>query len=163
MEMTKGNDEEKESVTNHPIITYDKTAQLITKTDGKYEEENKKDAEEDSYPLVGMAYAKLIDQRSLGGELLGGSTHVIVSGSYAFPQYTTEINNNFVNENLALYPIREICSLGDTIVIPSMDVSTDVMAFSSATEMWAIVVIMLAPTLVLIVACLVVFLRRRHL
>lgn len=167
LELTHGTNEQDEYITNHPIITYSESAMTIEKIDGVYDKANasdkKKGTEETlDYPLVGMAYAKEIHQSSVAGEVAGGITHVIVSGSYRFPLVSSAQYGNYANDNLTLYPIREICSLGDTVVIPSMDMTEAVLSYSAA-QAWAIQVAIFAVPVILIIVCLVVFLRRRHL
>lgn len=166
LELTKTTDES-EHLSNHPIITYGESALTISKDDlanGKADDKVKEGTDKDktlTYPLVGMAYAKTIYQHSIGEEMFGGEGHVIVSGSYLFPivsypQYSTP------NENLALFPIRETCSLGDTVVIPSTGIDEDSLSYT-ATQVYAIRIIFFSAPIILIVVCLVVFLRRRHL
>lgn len=166
LELKHGSDNQQEYVTNHPIITYGESAQTIAKKDGAYAKENASDKDAAgtalSYPLVGMAYAKETRQGSLAGEASGGITHVIVSGSYLYPLFSASQYGNYANDNLALYPIREICSLGDTVVIPSMDMTEATLSYSAA-QARVIEVILFSVPVILVIVCLIVFLRRRHL
>ena len=86
---------------------------------------------------------------------------MIVSGSY-FDQQLNMIWPTYSSEALLLEPVRTVCSLGKTVSIPSTSLESETVYFS-ATETQAISILMIVIPVALIVACLVVFLRRRHL
>lgn len=150
-----GTDASAEYVTNYSLVTFGESTELIPQeslAEGKETEQNKAD----SYPIIGMAYAK--EARQEGDH--AGETNVIVSGSYLFPGYASL--TQYANEKMMLEPIRTLCSLGDTVVISSSSLSTVTLSYS-ASEAQGIEVVMILVPAALIIVCLVVFLRRRHL
>lgn len=150
-----GTDTDAESVTNYSMIEFPESAKLIPQSSL----EEGADAERldaAAYPVIGMAYAKELRQTSEHA----GETNVIVSGSYLFPITSSLVQ--YKNEALTLEPMRTICSLGDTVVISAMDLSTVTLSYSVA-DARAIQIVMIAVPLILVVISVVVFLKRRHL
>ncbi len=147
-----GTDQDKEAVTNHSLITFPESAELIPQ-ESLGENSTSAQIKADDYPINGMVYAK-----ELFGE--SGETNVIVSGSYQFPGYAQL--TQYANEAMVLEPMRAICSLGDTVVISGQSLTAPTLSYS-VSEARAIEIIMIVIPVALIAVCLVVFLKRRHL
>lgn len=150
-----GTDSSAEYVTNYSMVTFDESTELIPQdslAEGKETVQNKAD----SYPIIGMAYAK--ETHQVDDHI--GETNVIVSGSYMFPGYASL--TQYANEKMMLEPIRTLCSLGDTVVISGTSLATPTLSYSAA-EAQGIEIVMILVPVALIIVCLFVFFRRRHL
>lgn len=101
--------------------------------------------------VIGMAYA--VEASGIV------KNHVIVSGSFQFPGYSSF--STFDNEELMLEPVRNTCSLGDTLTISSKDLTTVTLSFTEANAR-VIEIFFVALPVLLILISLVVFFRRRH-
>lgn len=155
LELEHGSDEESATLTNHTIVSFDESAQLVEYADlaaGK----DGTPTEADSYPITGLAYAK---ETTVYGDDQVVNTYVIVSGSYLYPAYSSLIQDN---DLLTLEPLRTACPLGDTVVISGMSLTTPTLSFS-VSEATAIRWMVYGLSLVLVVVAVVVFLKRRHL
>ncbi len=151
-----GSDTTEESVTNYPIIQFPESIKLIPQA-SLTEDSTAEQVDADEYPVIGMAYAKELRDTSAHS----GETNVIVSGSFLYPALTDFYQ--YVNEALTLEPIRSICSLGDTVVISAMDLSTPTLSYSVAEAQAIEIVMVIVIPLALVTVSLVVFLKRRHL
>ena len=147
-----GTDQDEEAVTNHSLVTFPESAELIPQ-ESLGEDNTSAQIKAEKYPIDGIVYAK-----ELFGE--SGETNVIVSGSYQFPAYAQF--TQYANEAMVLEPMRAICSLGDTVVISGQSLTTPTLSYS-VSEARAIEIIMIVIPVALIAVCLVVFLKRRHL
>ncbi len=156
LETTFGTDSEKESVVNFPLITFPESTKLIKYSELTEENQDIQQTDAAEYPVIGMAYATEQSTK----DNLPRETTVVVSGSYLFPAYSSL--SQYANEMLYFEPIRTLNSLGDTTVLSSMDLTVPTLSYSVA-EARAIELCLLALPVILIVICLVVFLRRRHL
>ncbi len=155
LELEHGSDEESETLTNHTIVSFNESAQLVEYADiaaGK----DGTPAKADSYPITGVAYAK---EATMYGDDQAVNTYVIVSGSYLYPGYSSLMQDN---DLLTLEPLRTACPLGDTAVISGMSLTTPTLSFS-VSEATAIRWTVYGLSLVLVVVAVVVFLKRRHL
>ena len=150
-------DTETEIKTNHTLIEFPESSRLVSTT-----ELDTSSAEDgvpaDEYPVIGMAYAR--DYTIADGKD-GVANYVIVSGSHTFISLREEAN--YENEGLILEPLRTICSLGDAPVISDKNVSAETVSYSSATALTLGFLFVLGLPLILIITCLVVFFKRRHL
>ena len=150
-----GTDSDAESVVNFPLVTFPESTKLIPyETLEEGSEIAKNDAEE--YPIIGMAYAK--ESSTKNNQMK--STTVIVSGCYLFPAYASL--PQYGNEMLMLEPVRTINSLGDTVVLSGVDLTVPTLSYSVA-QARVIELCLLSLPIILVVVCLIVFLRRRHL
>lgn len=140
------------NVTNFPVVTFPETAQVINITE---KGEAKK---ADEYPVVGMAYA--YDYDNVGSERI--ENYVMVCGSY---QMIDSINSNsYRNKELLLIPMRTVCNLGDTTVISGRDLTATSVAFSALTaNILGLGVFTIGIPALLILAAVIVFIKRRHL
>ncbi len=156
-------DTEKELLTNHSLVTFPESSRLVSIADLTKAESDEDIVQEkaDSYPIIGMAYAQEIKTV----ESVTVENYVIVSGSYQFAlQAAAAQYENYENESLAVEPLRTVCSLGDTVMISGKDLSAKTVTFSSFTAtVLGFGVFTVGIPLVLIVICLVVFFKRRHL
>ncbi len=143
------------SLTNFSLVTFPESAELIDQST-LTEDSEPTSVKADSYPIIGVAYAQEIKQTSDHK----GVTNVFVSGSYMFPGYSSL--EQYANEGLLMQPMLNMCSLGDTVVISSTSLSSITLSYS-ATEASVIEWIMILIPISLMIVCLVVFLKRRHL
>lgn len=156
----ESDDTELELLTNHTLVSFPESSRLTALTDLLSAESNDDvvQVEADSYPVIGMAYAReynIVNNESV-------QNYVVVSGSYQFADYVT--SSLYENEGLAIEPLRTICSIGNTIVISGKDLSADTFSVSTLTaQVVGLGVFTLGIPLVLVVICLVVFFKRRHL
>ena len=156
----KSDDTDKEMLTNHALVAFPESSRLTALSDLLEAESNDDiiQVEADAYPLIGMAYAR--DYNVVNNESV--QNYIIVSGSCQFADYVTA--SQYDNEGLAIEPLRTMCSLGDTVVISGKDLSAEVLSFSTLTaQVLGLGVFTLGIPLVLVVICLVVFFKRRHL
>lgn len=156
----KGSNTEEELLTNHTVVSFPESSRLVALADLLSAESNDdlKKQEASSYPVIGMAYAR--DYNIVNNESV--QNYVMVSGSYQFADYVK--SSQYENEGLALEPLRAMCSLGDTVLISGKDLSSDKLTFSALTaQVLGLGVFTFGIPLVLIVICLVVFFKRRHL
>lgn len=156
----KDSDTEKNLLTNHVLAAFPESSRLTALTDLLAAESNDDIAqvEADAYPIIGMAYAR--DYNVVNNQSV--QNYIVVSGSCQFANYLT--SSQYENESLAIEPLRTMCSLGDTVIISGKDLSTQTLTFSTLTaQVLGLGVFTLGIPLVLIVICLVVFFKRRHL
>ncbi len=156
----KSSDTDKGLLTNHALAAFPESSRLTALSDLLAAESNDdvKQVEADEYPLIGMAYAR--DYNVVNNEAV--QNYVVVSGSCQFADYVTA--SQYENESLAIEPLRTMCSLGDTVVISGKDLSAEMLSFSTLTaQVLGLGVFTLGIPLVLVILCLFVFLKRRHL
>lgn len=156
LETKFGTDSDKEAVTNTPLVLFPESTKLIKYDQLTEENQEIKHTDAESYPVIGMVHAKELSTKSNQTY----ETNVIVSGSYLFPYYTSM--TQYANEMLYFEPIRAVNSLGDTTILSSMDLTVPTLSYSVA-QARAIELCLLALPVILVIICLVVFLRRRHL
>lgn len=157
---SKGSDAEQESVTNHTLISFPESSRLTALTDLLSAESSADivQIEADAYPVIGMAYA--CDHDFVNNESV--ENYIVVSGSYQFADYVS--SSQYENEGLTIEPLRTVCSIGNTIVISGKDLSADTFSVSTLTaQVVGLGVFTLGIPLVLVIICLVVFFKRRHL
>lgn len=158
--LTSKDDDERELLTNHTLVSFPESSRLATISD-LLSAENDEDIslkEADAYPIIGMAYAR--DYKVVNNK--DAQNYIMVCGSYRMTGYLT--NSTYENEGLAIEPLRTMCSLGDTVVISGKDLSANTISVSTLTaQVLGLGVFTLGIPLVLIVICLVVFFKRRHL
>ena len=155
---SKSDDTEKEPLTNHTLVSFGESSRLAAIADLLSAENNEqvKQIQADTYPVIGMAYAFEQDKNK------NVENYIVVSGSYQFTNYTS--SSQYENEALVLEPLRTACSIGNTVIISGKDLSTDTLSISSLTaQVLGLGVFTLGIPVVLIVICLIVFFKRRHL
>ncbi len=145
-------DTESEMETNHTVVSFGETARLQ-----KLPYEEIELLEADSYPVIGMAYARK-------AELVNSvrtETNIMVCGSYQMLNYIQ--SPLYENEALVLEPLFALCDLGDAPPISNKNVSAATVSYSQAASSALSILFMYGIPAVLIVVCLVVFFKRRHL
>lgn len=163
LETTLSSDNEKELLTNHSLVTFPETSRLVSianLTEAESDDDIVQEKAED-YPIIGMAYAQEI--KTVNSNTV--QNFVIVSGSYQYAlQAAAAQYENYENEGLVVEPIRTVCSLGDTVMISGKNLTAKTVTFSSfAATVLGFGVFTVGIPLVLIVICLVIFFKRRHL
>ncbi len=151
--LTSKSDDDKELLTNHTLISFPESSRL--KPLASTQTSDPIDA--DTYPIIGMAYAH--DYNVVNNESV--QNYIVVSGSYEFADYTTD--ETYENGEMALEPLRTICGLGNPVSILGKDLSLKTISFSTLTATILDRSFTIVIPLVLIVICLVVFFKRRHL
>ena len=157
---SKSDDTETSLLTNHTLVSFPESSRLTAITDLLAAENNEDivQTKADTYPIIGMAYAR--DYNMVNNESV--ENIVVVSGSYQFANYVTAAQ--YENEGLVIDPLRTICNIGNTVTISGKDLSADILSFSTLTaQIVGLGIFTLGLPLVLIVICLVVFFKRRHL
>ncbi|MBP3435644.1 MAG: GldG family protein [Clostridia bacterium] len=138
-------------VGNVSLVEFSEEAELVdVESLGEGKTKVQKGTDDD---VIGMAYAV-----EASGTV---ANHIIVSGSYLFPLFSTDYVE-YKNEELMLEPVRNTCNLGNAIVISSKNLSTPTLAFTEANAR-AIQIFFVALPILLILISLIVFFRRRHL
>ncbi len=152
-----------EKLTNHTLVSFPESSRLTPFTASSSETSNEEvtQLEADTYPVIGMAYA--YDYDMVNNKTV--QNYVVVSGSYLFADadYLSSTLYENQNESLAIDPLRTMCPLGNTVSVSSKDLSANTVSFSSLTATVLDRVFTVGVPLVLIVICLVVFFKRRHL
>lgn len=156
-----GTDQEKESLTNHALLTFGESARLISLENALSEEEKTEDVlmKADEYPIVSVAYAHkwtYVDNKSV-------ETNVLVSGSIELANSVLLSNGNLYNEELLLSTVNGMVGMEDTVQISGKSMTQTTTEFSATAAMVMLVVFQYVLPIGILVICLVVFLRRRHL
>lgn len=157
---SKSEDDEGELLSNHTLASFPESSRLTALTDLMSAEKNEDitQVKADAYPVIGMAYAHeytVVNNKSV-------NKYVFVSGSYQFVDYVT--SSQYENEGLAIEPLRTVCNIGNAAVISGKDLSADTFSVSTLTaQVVGLGVFTFGIPLVLVVVCLVVFFKRRHL
>lgn len=152
----KDDDTAKNLLTNHTLISFPESSRLIPIASLSDEETQ---LEADVYPVIGMAYAReynIVNNESV-------QNYIVVSGSYQFADYVSTTLYENQNESLAIEPLRTMCPLGNTVSVSSKDLSTVTVSFSTLTATILDRIFTIGIPSLLIVICLVVFFKRRHL
>ncbi|MBQ8683652.1 MAG: GldG family protein [Clostridia bacterium] len=149
-----------------PLTSYPKTAKLmkLEKLNSESADPNKDaySASEGEYPLTSMIVWENNSYNNNTYESTYGT--VTVSGCSAMAQSELAQMGNFNNEDLLLDVVHGIFGETDSITISNKVLSTDTISFSNATKLWlGLGVFTVGIPLVLLVVCLVVFLRRKNL
>ncbi len=150
LKLSNSDDPSETGVGNVALVNFSNDAELVDVDTISSANQTKTKA--DTAP-VGMAYAT-----EANGMV---ENHVIVSGSYLFPLYSSTYAE-YQNEELMLEPVRNTCTLGNTIAISSKSLATPTL---SVTEKEALVIriIFISLPVLLVITSLVIFFRRRHL
>lgn len=145
-------DKDEYALTNHPLVTFPKTARLQSlSTMGEAKEA-------DEYPVIGAAYAHEYSYEGTDRY----ENYVFVSGNYLSINFS--MYSQFQNKDLLITPVRTVCSLGDTVVISGKQITTESVFFSALTT--AVVgrgIFSYGLPLLLLIVAVVVFIKRRHL
>ena len=113
----------------------------------------------DEYPIVSVAYAHkwtYVDNKSV-------ETNVLVSGSIELANSVLLSNGNLYNEELLLSTVNGMVGMEDTVQISGKSMTQTTTEFSATAAMVMLVVFQYVLPIGILVICLVVFLRRRHL
>lgn len=152
-------DPDKAVIQNIPLITFTNTAKLLPLS--SLEEEGStadKLISADSYPVVGMAVAHTdtyVDNERR-------ESNVIVSGSMESILYFQATQYN--NEELIIDNINTLAGREDAVTISGKDLSAEALSYSNVVvNILGKGVFMCGIPLLMLVICLIVFLRRRHL
>ncbi len=156
----KSTDDDTENLTNHTVIAFPESSRLTASADllsGDSAEEIVQ-TKADSYPIIGMAYAR--ERASVNNETV--ENFIVVSGSLEFANYVTA--SQYENEGLVIEPLRTMCNIGNTVTISGKDLSGETLPFSTmVAQVLGLGVFTFGIPAVLIIVCLVVFFKRRHL
>ena len=149
------------SLYNVPIVTFPESAKLMKikdATDENASSEDDKSFAADAYPISGMAAAvkwTYVDNEQV-------KTNVILSGSSQFIAAASQANVK--NENVLMSALSAMTGVVDDINVSTKSLERDTISFSdSATLIVGLGVFTVGIPVVILVICLVVFLKRRHL
>lgn len=153
-------DPDKASIQNIPLLTFDDSAKLLSVSDASSEEGNTSEKlfDADEYPIVGMAVAHT--DTYVDNVLY--EANVMVCGSLESLYYINA--TQYTNEELILDNINALAGRDDAVNISSKTLSNDTLSFSASTcIILGIYVFTIGIPAIMLIICLIVFLRRRHL
>ena len=154
------------ALTNHLLMSFPESARLLNLTDLEAEEEESGDEElepvkADSYPIAGMAYANQYAYDNTGDYPEKVETNVLVCGSEGMLGVLG--SSTYANESLLLQSINGISGNEDAVTVSTLSLAQDTLEFTRLTALVLFIVFVIAVPVILLVICLVVFLKRRHL
>lgn len=149
------------SLYNVPIITFPESAKLMKikdATDENASSEDDKSFAADAYPINGMAAAvkwTYVDNEQVKTNvILSGSSQIILAASQA----------NVKNENVLISALNAMTGVVDDINVSTKSLERDTITFSDSTTLIVgLGVFTVGIPVIILVICLVVFLKRRHL
>lgn len=146
-----------------PLTNYPKSAQVISLKDFANQNSDKAvSLKENEYPLTSMIAAILNRYDNNAGAEAYGS--VVVSGCpiMAYPEYIQ--NGTLKNEELLLDTIRSVTGHEDTVTVSNKVLDTDTIEFSTTTQLVVgLGIFTIGVPIIVLVVCLIVFLRRKNL
>lgn len=154
------------ALTNHLLMSFPESARLLNLTDLEAEEEESGDEElepvkADSYPIAGMAYANQYAYDNTGDYPEKVETNVLVCGSEGMLGLLS--SSTYANESLLLQSINGISGNEDAVTVSTLSLAQDTLEFTPLTFLILFAIFVIAVPVILLVICLVVFLKRRHL
>lgn len=149
------------SLYNVPLITSPESAKLMKikdATDENASSEDDKSFAADAYPINGMAAAvkwTYVDNEQVKTNvILSGSTQMILAASQA----------NVKNENVLMSALGAMTGVVDDINVSTKSLERDTITFSDSTTLIVgLGVFTVGIPVIILIICLVVFLKRRHL
>ena len=149
------------SLYNVPLITSPESATLMKikdATDENASSEDDKSFAADAYPINGMAAAvkwTYVDNEQVKTNvILSGSSQIILAASQA----------NVKNENVLISALNAMTGVVDDINVSTKSLERDTITFSDSTTLIVgLGVFTVGIPVIILVICLVVFLKRRHL
>lgn len=140
------------------MTNYPESAQVISLKD--FTNQNSEGAatlESDDYPLTSMIAA-------IVGRGTAANGSVVVSGCQIMAYSDYVQNGNLQNEELLLDAINSVTGNEDILTISNKVVGSDTISFDTTTQLWVgIGVFTIGIPVVVLVICLIVFLRRKNL
>lgn len=143
---------------NIPIVTFPESSRVASLLDG--EKAEAKEASE--YPVVGMGMAVKWTYDNSGEESVKVQTNVVVC-SQGFANSWVFRLQNVQNEKMVLDAMNYINGQEDSVTISGKDLTRTSLEFSAGTANTLGVLLAIVLPVGMLVICLVVFLRRRHL
>lgn len=149
------------SLYNVPLITSPESAKLMKikdATDENASSEDDKSFAADAYPINGMAAAvkwTYVDNEQVKTNvILSGSSQIILAASQA----------NVKNENVLISALNAMTGVVDDINVSTKSLERDTITFSDSTTLIVgLGVFTVGIPVIILIICLVVFLKRRHL
>ncbi len=149
------------SLYNVPIITFPESAKLMKikdATDENASSEDDKSFAADAYPVNGMAasvkWTYVDNEQVKTNVILSGSTQMILAASQA----------NVKNENVLMSALGAMTGVVDDINVSTKSLERDTITFSDSTTLIVgLGVFTVGIPVIILIICLVVFLKRRHL
>lgn len=149
------------SLYNVPIITFPESAKLMKikdATDENASSEDDKSFAADAYPINGMAasvkWTYVDNEQVKTNVILSGSTQMILAASQA----------NVKNENVLMSALGAMTGVVDDINVSTKSLERDTITFSDSTTLIVgLGVFTVGIPVIILIICLVVFLKRRHL
>ena len=149
------------SLYNVPIITFPESAKLMKikdATDENASSEDDKSFAADAYPINGMAasvkWTYVDNEQVKTNVILSGSTQMILAASQAIVK----------NENVLMSALGAMTGVVDDINVSTKSLERDTITFSDSTTLIVgLGVFTVGIPVIILIICLVVFLKRRHL
>lgn len=149
------------SLYNVPLITSPESAKLMKikdATDENASSEDDKSFAADAYPINGMAasvkWTYVDNEQVKTNVILSGSTQMILAASQA----------NVKNENVLMSALGAMTGVVDDINVSTKSLERDTITFSDSTTLIVgLGVFTVGIPVIILIICLVVFLKRRHL
>ncbi len=148
-----------------PLTAYPSSVKLskledLTNSDGSEDKSYK--ADDNAYPLTGMIVSAIDSYNNDAGT--EANCRVLISGcsGMAYGDYLK--NSNLKNEELLLDTFNTMTGIENAITISGKTISNETVAFTNATQLIVgLGVFTIGLPLVLLVICLIVFVRRKNL
>ena len=152
---------EDSALTNHLLMSFPESAQLLELSKIEDTESDERTPfKADSYPIVGMAYANQYAYDNTGDYPERVETNVLVCGSEMLLMMNLPTVDN---EVLLLQSINGISGNEDAVTISALSLDQDTLVFTDLSKSVLFGLFVIAVPVILLVICLVVFLKRRHL
>ncbi len=147
-------------LTNFPsssrlVTLEDYTSEATDKSDKVYE------AEENAYPLSSMIVC--LDRSYNNDTGKKADTDVVLCGSVTMAYDSYISDGTFRNEELLLDTINTMAEVEQTLSISNKKLSEDTVYFNGNVQLIVGGIFIVALPLIILITCLVVFLRRKHL
>lgn len=156
--LLKAGTDNTQTLYNIPLVTFPESSQLVALPVN----ENSTTVAADEYPVVGMGMAVKWTYDNSGDESELVSTGVVVANQGMIDS-SLFAESSIENERITLDIMNYINGNEDTVSISDKDLTPDSLTFSTGGALALGVILMIALPVILLVICLVVFLRRRHL
>lgn len=143
---------------NIPMVTFPESSRIASLLDG----ENAEAKEAGEYPVVGMGMAVKWTYDNSGEESVMVQTNVVVCNQ-GLANDTVFKMQNVQNEKVVLDAMNYINGQEDSITISGKDLTQTSLEFSAGSANTLGILLAIVLPVGMLVICLVVFLRRRHL
>lgn len=156
--LLKAGTDNTQSLFNISLVTFPESSRLVSLLDG----ENATQKQADEYPINGMGMAVKWTYDNSGDESVQVQTNVVVCGQDIVNSSVFQMQS-VQNKKIMLDIMNYINGNEDSVTVPGKDITQTSTEFTAGTANVLGLVFALLLPVALLVICLVVFLRRRHL